>query len=193
MNTKIFEIAKIGHTILRSKTSVIPLEKIKTYEIQHLIDNMIETMHSVNGAGLAANQVYIPYRICVLEILDNERYKHLNQIPLKILINPKITIYNKSKTFNSYEGCLSVPNLRGKVKRYSHIKVEYYNREGLFISEDISGLNSIVYQHEIDHLDGFLFTDKLYNNKTLVTYENYVKYYQDEYQKELAYFINNFE
>ena len=191
MSFKVLDIAKIGHPILRKKTKLIPFEKIKTSQIQILIDNMIATMHSVNGAGLAANQVYEPYRLCILEILENERYKHLKEIPLKILINPKITIYDKTKTFNSYEGCLSVPNIRGKVKRYSSIKVEYYDRDGKFIKEDVTGLNSIVYQHEIDHLDGFLFTDKVFDNNTLVTYENYAKYYQEEYQKELISFINN--
>ena len=193
METKVLDIAKIGDPVLRSKTKLIPIKKIKSFKVQNLINNMIATMHAVNGAGLAANQVFEPYRLCVLEVLESERYKHLEEIPLKILINPKITIKNKTSTFDSYEGCLSVPNLRGKVKRYSSISVEYYDREGLFIKEDVSGLNAIVYQHEIDHLDGFLFTDKVYNNNTLVTYENYLKYYQDQYHKELNNFINDFE
>ena len=92
METKVLDIAKIGDPVLRSKTKLIPLKKIKSFEVQNLINNMIATMHAVNGAGLAANQVFEPYRLCVLEVLENERYKHLKEIPLKILINPKITI-----------------------------------------------------------------------------------------------------
>ena len=83
---------------------------------------------------------------------------------------------------------MSVPNLRGKVKRYNTINVTYYTMDAKKITEDIKGLESIVYQHEIDHLDGYLFTDKVEDNSTLVTYENYQKYYEEEYKKELANF-----
>ncbi len=149
---------------------------------------MIKTMRKHNGAGLAANQIYEPIRICIIEVLDNPRYKHLNTIPLKVLINPKVIIKKDTATFNSYEGCLSVPNLRGKVRRYNSINVTYYTMDAKKITEDIKGLESIVYQHEIDHLDGYLFTDKVEDNSTLVTYENYQKYYEEEYKKELENF-----
>ena len=138
---------------------------------------MINIMREANGAGIAANQIYEKYRICVVEIMNNQRYKHLDNIPLKVLINPKITIDKKASIFNSYEGCLSVPNIRGKVKRYNKINLVYFNIEGKLINENISGLEAIVYQHEIDHLDGFLFTDKVTDNFSLVTYDNSIKYY----------------
>ena len=182
---KDFNIAQIGHPILRNKTKDIPINEIKSENTQKIIEKMINTMRKHNGAGLAANQIYEPLRICVIEVLDNPRYKHLNTIPLKILINPKVIIKKDTATFNSYEGCLSVPNLRGKVKRYNTINVTYYNMDAKKITEDIKGLESIVYQHEIDHLDGYLFTDKVEDNSTLVTYENYQKYYEEGYKKEL--------
>ena len=182
---KDFNIAQIGHPILRNKTKDIPINEIKSENTQKIIEKMIKTMRKHNGAGLAANQIYEPIRICIIEVLDNPRYKHLNTIPLKVLINPKVIIKKDSATFNSYEGCLSVPNLRGKVKRYNTINVTYYNMDAKKITEDIKGLESIVYQHEIDHLDGYLFTDKVEDNSTLVTYENYQKYYEEEYKKEL--------
>jgi len=185
---KDFNIAQIGHPILRNKTKDIPINEIKSENTQKIIEKMINTMREHNGAGLAANQIYEPIRICIIEVLDNPRYKHLNTIPLKVLINPKIVIKKDTATFNSYEGCLSVPNLRGKVKRYNTINVTYYTMDAKKITEDIKGLESIVYQHEIDHLDGFLFTDKVEDNSTLVTYENYQKYYEEEYKKELANF-----
>ena len=183
-----FNIAQIGHPILRDKTKDIPINEIKSENTQKIIEKMIKTMRKHNGAGLAANQIYEPLRICIIEVLDNPRYKHLNTIPLKVLINPKVIIKKDTATFNSYEGCLSVPNLRGKVKRYNTINVTYYNMDAKKITEDIKGLESIVYQHEIDHLDGYLFTDKVEDNSTLVTYENYQKYYEEEYKKELENF-----
>ena len=185
---KNFNIAQIGHPILRNKTKDIPINEIKSENTQKIIEKMIKTMRKHNGAGLAANQIYEPISICIVEVLDNPRYKHLNTIPLKVLINPKVIIKKDSATFNSYEGCLSVPNLRGKVKRYNTINVTYYTMDAKKITEDIKGLESIVYQHEIDHLDGFLFTDKVEDNSTLVTYENYQKYYEEEYKKELENF-----
>ena len=185
---KNFNIAQIGHPILRNKTKDIPINEIKSENTQKIIEKMIKIMRKHNGAGLAANQIYEPIRICIIEVLDNPRYTHLNTIPLKVLINPKVIIKKDSATFNSYEGCLSVPNLRGKVKRYNSINVTYYNMDAKKITEDIKGLESIVYQHEIDHLDGYLFTDKVEDNSTLVTYENYQKYYEEEYKKELKSF-----
>ena len=185
---KDFNIAQIGHPILRNKTKDIPINEIKSENTKKIIEKMIKTMRKHNGAGLAANQIYEPIRICIIEVLDNPRYKHLNTIPLKVLINPKVIIKKDSATFNSYEGCLSVPNLRGKVKRYNTINVTYYNMDAKKITEDIKGLESIVYQHEIDHLHGYLFTDKVEDNSTLVTYENYQKYYEEEYKKELENF-----
>ena len=185
---KDFNIAQIGHPILRNKTKDIPINEIKSENTQKIIEKMIKTMRKHNGAGLAANQIYEPIRICIIEVLDNPRYKHLNTIPLKILINPKVIIKKDTATFNSYEGCLSVPNLRGKVRRYNSINVTYYTMDAKKITENIKGLESIVYQHEIDHLDGYLFTDKVEDNSTLVTYENYQKYYEEEYKKELESF-----
>ena len=185
---KDFNIAQIGHPILRNKTKDIPINEIKSENTKKIIEKMIKTMRMHNGAGLAANQIYEPISICIVEVLDNPRYKHLNTIPLKVLINPKVIIKKDTATFNSYEGCLSVPNLRGKVKRYNTINVTYYNMDAKKITEDIKGLESIVYQHEIDHLDGYLFTDKVEDNSTLVTYENYQKYYEEEYKKELENF-----
>jgi peptide deformylase len=185
---KDLNIAQIGHPILRNKTKDIPINDIKSDNTQKIIEKMIKTMRKHNGAGLAANQIYEPIRICIIEVLDNPRYKHLNTIPLKILINPKVIIKKDTATFNSYEGCLSVPNLRGKVRRYNSINVTYYTMDAKRITENIKGLESIVYQHEIDHLDGYLFTDKVEDNSTLVTYENYQKYYEEEYKKELENF-----
>ena len=185
---KNLNIAQIGDPILRKKTRELSIEEIQSSDTRNIISKMIKTMRKYNGAGLAANQIFEPLKICIVEILENKRYQHLKTIPLKVLINPKIFIKKNNFSFNSYEGCLSVPNLRGKVKRYNDISITYYNTEGKKITENISGLESIVYQHEVDHLEGFLFTDKVYDNSSLVTYENYLKYHEEEYKKELKEF-----
>ncbi len=187
---KNLNIAQIGNPILRKKTKDLAISDIKSDSIQTFIDKMINTMHEANGAGLAANQIFKSISICVIEVINNSRYTHIENIPLKVLINPKIKVLDIKNTFNSYEGCLSVPNLRGKVKRFNHIEVEYLDRFGTAKKELVKGLSSIVYQHEIDHLNGYLFTDKVYDNSSLVTYENYIEYFQDKYQEELLQFIN---
>ena len=174
-------IAQIGDPILRKKTLNVDPHKIQSLKVKNIIKKLIEVMKLFNGAGLAANQIYYHYRICVLGIDNNKRYKHLPKMPLKILINPKIKILDKYNTFDSYEGCLSVPNLRGKVKRFCKIQIEYYDEHAIFKSEVINDFSSIVFQHEIDHLDGILFADRVTDNKSLVTYSNYIKFHEKKY------------
>ncbi len=178
-------IASIGDPILRRKTLEVKINKILSSKVKSTIKKLISTMRKLNGAGLAANQIFYNLRICVIELENNKRYKHLPNIPLTVLINPKITVLNKNSTFNSYEGCLSVPNLRGIVKRFTNIKVDYYDENKKFHSKEISGFAAVVYQHEIDHLDGILFTDKVSDNKSLVSYSNYLKYHEKIYLRSI--------
>lgn len=178
-------IALIGDPILRNKTLDVKIKDITSSKIKKIIKKLIFTMRNLNGAGLAANQIFYNLRICVIELKNNKRYKHLPNIPLTVLINPKLKVLNKSATFNSYEGCLSVPNLRGIVKRFKKVQVNYYDENKNFYSKIISGFPAIVYQHEIDHLDGILFTDKVSDNKTLVSNLNYIKHYEKTYIKSI--------
>ena len=174
-------IAQIGDPILRKKTFEVKPNTILSKRVQNIIKNLIFVMRKFNGAGLAANQIFYNMRICVIEVKNNKRYKHIPDIPLTVLINPKIKVLNKRCTFDSYEGCLSVPNLRGVVKRFTSIQVDYYDENKKFHSKKILGFPAIVYQHEIDHLYGKLFTDKVNDNRTLVTYNNYIKHQEKKY------------
>jgi len=176
-------IAQIGHPILRKKTKNVPLHDIKTLMIKNSLKKLIKVMRKAKGLGLAANQIFYPYRICVIESLKNQRYKHFPNISLKVLINPTIEILNKKHTFQSFEGCLSVPLLRGMVTRYKKIKVDYFNSNAERVSEIIDGLASAVYQHEIDHLNGILFTDRVCNKKSLMTLKTYKEFYEKDYIK----------
>ncbi|MDP7037921.1 MAG: peptide deformylase [Myxococcota bacterium] len=178
------EIALIGEPILRKKSRLLDPEEIHHAETQECINDMIETMHRAHGAGIAANQIFSPRRICVIEVNNNPRYPYKPNIPLTVLINPQITLIG-SETFENYEGCLSVPNLRGRVTRHCEIKIEAFDRAGHKIENVIKGITAGTYQHEIDHLDGKLFVDRVKDPTSLCTWEAFKKYNEEDVEKEV--------
>ena len=170
-------IATIGHPVLRERARELSAEELAGSETQQLIDDMIETMRDADGAGIAANQVYVPVRICVVEVrADNPRYPEKEPIPLTVLVNPVLTPLG-NETLESYEGCLSVPNLRGKVERFANLRVEYVDRHGEPHGFECSGIKAVTYQHEVDHLDGKLFVDRVKDTTTLTTWKNYGRHH----------------
>ena len=172
-------IAQIGHPILRQPTRMLTQEELLSEEIQSFLDDLVETMREANGAGLAANQVYQSLRICAVEVRNNPRYPYRPNIPLTILVNPILTPVG-DETFINYEGCLSVPELRGQVQRHCQIQVEAWDREGNPISTVVKGITAATYQHEVDHLDGKLFLDRIDDPTSLVTQENFQRFYIDK-------------
>ena len=152
------KIAHIGHPVLRQVAREVTPEELASDEIQRFIDDLIETMHDANGAGLAANQIYRPIQICAIHVQDNPRYPYKANIPLTVLVNPMLEPIGE-ETFDNYEGCLSVPNLRGLVPRFMHLRVNALDRHGNAIDEVLHGLTSGTYQHEVDHLRGKLFVE----------------------------------
>src|ERR1051325_4109957 len=114
------KIAQIGHPVLRQVAREVTSEELASPRIQAFIDDLIETMHDADGAGLAAIQVYEPVRIAVIEVRNNPRYPYKPPIPLTVLVNPVLTPVDDEQ-FDNNEGCLSVPNLRGLVKRHGQI------------------------------------------------------------------------
>ena len=172
-------IAQIGHPVLRQPTRTLTREELLSDQIQSFLDDLVETMREANGAGLAANQVYQSLRICTVEVRNNPRYPYRPNIPLTILVNPVLTPASKA-TFVNYEGCLSVPNLRGQVRRHCEVHVEALDREGNPISTVVKGMTAATYQHEVDHLDGKLFLDRVDDATSLVTQENFQRYCMDK-------------
>ncbi|MEZ4442822.1 MAG: peptide deformylase [Polyangiaceae bacterium] len=168
----VLEIVHIGHPVLREPTREIDAEELASEAIQTFIDDLVETMRHANGAGLAANQVGRSLRICAIEVNDNPRYPYKPNIPLTILVNPRIEPLSAVR-FDNYEGCLSVPNLRGLVPRHTEIRVTGMTRDGAPYDERISGLTAGTFQHEVDHLDGTLFVDRVTDTKTLCTWDQY--------------------
>lgn len=172
-------IAQIGHPILRQPTRMLTREELLSEEIQSFLDDLVETMREASGAGLAANQVYQSLRICAVEVRDNSRYPYRPNIPLTILVNPILTPAS-DETFVNYEGCLSVPNLRGQVRRHCEVHVDALDREGNSISTVVKGMTAATYQHEVDHLDGKIFLDRVEDPNSVVTLENFQRYCIDK-------------
>ena len=174
------KIAQIGHPVLREPARAISGEELESPAMQAFIDDLVETMRDANGAGLAANQIYEPLQICAIEVRDNPRYPYKPNIPLTILVNPELEPVD-DETFDNYEGCLSVPNLRGVVSRAVNLRVRALDRHGKPIDEVVHGLKAATYQHEVDHLRGVLFVDRVREPRTLCTWNEFERYHRDAF------------
>ena len=181
----LLKIAQVGHPVLRTSTREVTPEELASAEVQTFIDDMIETMRDANGAGLAANQVYVSKKICIMEVGDNPRYPYKPKIPLTVLVNPVITPLG-SETFSNFEGCLSVPNLRGRVERFAHIKVDALDREGRPIQIETKGITAGTYQHEVDHLDMKLFLDRVSDPSSFCTWAEFQRYHEATFRSEVT-------
>jgi len=169
------KIATIGHPVLREVARPISREELRSSSVQRFIDDLVETMHDANGAGIAANQVYEPVQICAIHVKDNPRYPYKPNVPLTILVNPEVTSLT-GETFGNYEGCLSVPNLRGEVARSTHVRVRAWDRDGHALDYEVLGLTAGTYQHEVDHLHGKLFVDRVTDTTTLSTWADFERF-----------------
>lgn len=174
------EILQIGHPVLAARAREIEPDAICSVEVQGWIDDLIDTMRAANGAGIAANQVGIPYRLFTVEVGENPRYPYKPPIPLTVLINPEVTFLS-DQTFEANEGCLSVPNLRGTVSRHLEINVSGYDRDGRKLSFDVRGYSAGTWQHEYDHLNGVLFPHRVTDPQTFCSWEVFTEFRQAEF------------
>ena len=177
-------IVQIGNPALRQVADPVDVSQIQSDDIQGLIDDLIETMRHANGAGLAATQIAVPLRICIIEVNKNPRYPYKPDIPLTVLINPKVTFLTEDR-INVYEGCLSVPNIRGKVDRCPEIQIDGYDREGNNVSFISKGISAGTFQHELDHLDGLIFTDRMKDASSLTTIDEFAIHFEDEFKDQV--------
>lgn len=178
-------IATIGEPVLRQPARPLMLDELLDARTQTLIDDMIETMRHANGAGLAANQVFEPVQVCVIEVANNPRYPYSPSIPLTVLVNPTLEPVDQ-ECFENYEGCLSVPNLRGLVPRFVNVRLRAWDRQGRIIDEVIRGLKAAVYQHECDHLQGTLFVDRVIDTKTLCTWDAFERHHKTAFVQQAS-------
>jgi peptide deformylase len=175
------EIVQIGHPVLRERAREVTPELLRSGQVQELIDDMIETMRAANGAGLAANQVAETLRIAVVEVRPgNPRYPYKPPIPLTVIVNPLIVPLD-AEIAQINEGCLSVPNLRGEVPRHVNVRLRYLDREGGEHEEVKRGLTAGTFQHELDHLDGTLFVDRVTDPRTFTTWDQFERFHQDAF------------
>jgi peptide deformylase len=172
----LLKIAQLGEPVLRQRSREVTRDELRSPETQRFIDDLIETMHDADGAGLAAPQVFFPVRICAIHVKgNNPRYPYKPPIPLTVLVNPVITPV-VDEQFDNEEGCLSVADLRGSVKRFVHVRVQAWNRDGDVLDFEAKGLSAGTYQHECDHLDGRVFVDRVTDPSTFATWKNWERH-----------------
>jgi peptide deformylase len=182
------EILHVGNPTLREVSREVTLEQLASPAVQQLVDDLIDTMRAANGAGIAAPQVGELVRIATIEVEHNPRYPYKPRIPLTVVVNPVIEPLD-DELVDVNEGCLSVPNLRGNVMRYVNVRLRYWDRHGVEHDEVLRGLTAGTFQHELDHLDGLLFLDRVHDTRTLTTWEQFEKYHRAEFVERITAFV----
>ena len=185
------KIATLGHPVLRQVAAPLTANDLASPAAQSLIDDLIATMRDANGAGLAATQVYEPVQVAVIEVHNNPRYPYKPNIPLTVLVNPKVTPLSTA-TFENYEGCLSVPNLRGRVQRYAEVQVQAWDRMGQPLDFVVRGLSAGTYQHEVDHLHGIVFVDRVTDPHSFCTWEHFDRYEKARFAEEATQLVQRY-
>jgi peptide deformylase len=176
----ILKVSRMGHPVLRAKAKPIPPGEIKTPRVQRLIDDMFETMAEYSGIGLAAPQVHEGLRLFVAGLRNTDgptgNLTPDTEMPYMVVINPQLTMVGE-KVDEGWEGCLSIPDVRGLVPRAHEISVEAFDRKGHRVQFTARGLPARVIQHETDHLDGVLFFDRMRSLQTLSFMDEYQRYW----------------
>jgi len=148
------EVMKMGDPRLLEKSR--PVEAFGTPQLRELVADMRDTMAHLNGAGLAAPQIGVPLRVVIFGVTRNPRYPDAEEVPDTVLINPVITPIGE-EIEEDWEGCLSVPGMRGVVPRFKRLRYRGFDESGLAIDRTVEGFHARVVQHEYDHLDGILY------------------------------------
>ena len=175
----ILKVSRMGHPVLRKKVRPVPPAEITAAPIQRLIDDMTQTMLEYNGVGLAAPQVHEELRLFVAQVVrdrDDEDEDEAQRPEILALINPEIKPASRHVE-EDWEGCLSIPDLRGLVPRHRDISVKAYDRTGRQIELQATGFMARVIQHETDHLDGVLFLDRMKSLDSLSFIEEFARYH----------------
>ena len=174
----ILKVARIAHPILRSPAKPVAKAAFRDPLFQKLIDDMRETMYEYEGVGLAAPQVHEGLRLAVIEVaVDDERSK--TEVPFMVLVNPVITPLGDEKA-NGWEGCLSIPDLRGVVPRFKRVELDGVDRDGKPYWVEAQGFFARVIQHECDHLDGHVYLDRMQGMRSLT----FIKEFEDYIHKD---------
>jgi peptide deformylase len=175
----ILKVARMGHPVLRARARALDRADLKSATIQKLIDDMVETMEEYHGIGLAAPQVHEGVRIFIAGMQEDSRSDDDEPaiVPVPI-VNPEVAPVG-AEMVTDWEGCLSIPDIRGQVPRYRRIRLRALDREGTKIDLQLADLAARVVQHENDHLDGVLFFDRMKSLDTLTFLDEYSKYWRE--------------
>lgn len=168
--TESLSIAQLGNPILRQQSQFV--ENVRDERIQQLIDALIATAAASNGVGIAAPQVSEYYRLFIVASRPNPRYPHAPTMEPTAMVNPRI-IACSTEVIKGWEGCLSIPGIRGLVPRYQAIEVEYTSRDGQLHRQELTDFVARIFQHELDHLDGIVFLDRVESTQDLMTEQEY--------------------
>ncbi|MEM1392361.1 MAG: peptide deformylase [Cyanobacteria bacterium P01_D01_bin.116] len=163
-------IIELGNPILRQKAEFV--DKIDSIDIQKLIDDLLTTVADANGVGIAAPQVAVGYRVFIVASRPNLRYPNAPLMEPTAMINPKIVAYC-DEIVKDWEGCLSIPGIRGLVPRYQKIEVEYTDRNGNLVHQQLTDFVARIFQHEYDHFEGLVFLDRVESTFDIVTEQEY--------------------
>ncbi|HCH69621.1 MAG TPA: peptide deformylase [Colwellia sp.] len=161
-----YSIAQLGNAVLRLKASEV--NNILTDECQQLINQMMLAVSEAGGVGIAAPQIHHSVRIFIMCSKPNPRYPDAPLMVPTAIINPEILHYSSHKE-KDWEGCLSVPSMRGLVPRHTHITVRYFDQQGNVQQNELTGFIARIFQHELDHLNGLTFIDQLESTKDLIS------------------------
>jgi peptide deformylase len=170
----ILKVCRLGHPVLRMEAQRVSKEVLASPAIQTLIDNMMETMVEYTGVGLAAPQIHQSLSIAVLE-----SHGPRGDIPMTVLVNPDVTILDE-ELLEDWEGCLSIPELRGRVPRWKKLRVDALDRHGKQVELVAEGFAARVVQHEFDHLMGKVYLDRMRDFKTLTYFTEFQRYWLPE-------------
>lgn len=171
---KLLTLTEFGNPILEHRAKRVPRSYLKTKECAQLIRDMIATMRKTRGVGLAAPQIGVPLQITVMEVRPTANRPELPTLPVRVVINPKILSYNGTLT-KKWEGCLSFKLAFGQVPRYAGVLVEYMDEHGEMHTEKATGLLAHIFQHEVDHLQGIRYIDRMEDLSSLMTEGEYRK------------------
>jgi peptide deformylase len=164
------EITQLGDPALRQVAQ--PIYNIHDQEVQTLIDRLLLTLAESNGVGIAAPQVASAYRLLIVASRPNERYPNAPVMEPTVMINPHL-VSHSGEVVKDWEGCLSVPGIRGWIPRYRWIEVEYTSRDGRLVRQELTDFIARIFQHELDHLNGMVFLDRLESVRDLITDQEY--------------------
>jgi peptide deformylase len=187
----VLRIIQIGHPTLRERARNVRDDEFGSPRLQQVCDDLVETTRAAHGAGLAAPQVDIPLRVFTVEVGDNPRYPYKPRLALRTLVNPVVRPLS-DEAYDSYEGCLSIPDLRGLLPRFAEVEVAYRDVGGGEHVERFGGLSAGTMQHELDHLDGILFPDRVEDPATFCTWEMFRAYRQDDWLASVREILDRF-